>query len=181
MKRRKFHVKQLAASTTGLARSKPAVAIELMPLSALCERLEDRQRLFLRRGLVRLERLIRPATARHRENQPHPVKLQKTFVAFRERLIAHLREEAEIIFPLIRQVESRASGDTHAFLQTYTTHLEQQHFAADEAFAELRAVAENGCTRALRDHLTSFEHNLHEQIYEENRVLFPRALAASRA
>lgn len=183
MKRRRFHDTRFEVSAAGLARSKPAVVIELMPLPDLCERLEGRQRFFLRRGLACLERLIHSAAAHDGRNRRKLAKLQKTFAVFRERFTAHLREEAEVIFPFIRQLESSTVGKNHArrSLQTRTARLEQQHFEVDEAFAELCALAENSCARTLCDKLASFEHNLHEQIYEENRVLFPRARAASRA
>ncbi|MBU6410703.1 MAG: hemerythrin domain-containing protein [Verrucomicrobia bacterium] len=165
--------------------------MELMPLAELCARLEDRQRLFLRRGLARLERLICSATPTDSRNRTHLAKLRKGFAAFREKLTAHLREESEFIFPLIRQLEECATRKAHArrTLQNRAVRLGKQHFEADEAIAELRALVANGRAsfpvsarvQALRDGLASFERDLHQQIYEENRFLFPRALAVSRA
>lgn len=183
MKRREFHDERFGNSVVGRTCSESAVAIELTPLPELCERLEDRQRFLLRRGLARLGLLIHSAVTHDRRNRPQLARLQKSFAAFREQFTAHLREETETIFPFIRQLESSAVGKTHArrSLQTLTARLERQHFEADEAFAEVCALAGDGCARTLRDNLASFERNLHEQIYEENRVLFPRARAVSRA
>jgi len=183
MKRCKTRDAQFGALRAGRARSEAMMAIELMPLAELCERLEYRQRLFLGHGLARLGRLIRSAAKNNDRNRPQLVKLQKAFAAFREKFTAHMREEANVAFPFIRQLESNAVRKTHAriSLQTCTAHLEKQHFEADETFAELRALAENDCLPELRKDLLRFEQSLHEQIYEENQVLFPRALAVSRA
>lgn len=190
MKRRKIRDTQfgaLACERGGpmparLARLEPVAAIELMSLGKLCARLEHRQRLFLLRGLTCLGRLIHSAARHDRRNRLRLVRLQRTFAAFHDKFTAHLRAETGIIFPLIRRLESGTVGKSYArrSLQTHTAHLAQQHFEADEAIAELRALARNGCAPGLHEQIVSFERNLHEQIYEENRFLFPRALALSR-
>jgi regulator of cell morphogenesis and NO signaling len=129
-----------------------------------------------------------PHDARNRQQL---VKLRRAFLSFQRKFAAHLKVEAKVIFPLIRQMESNPVGDSHASrsLQTRTTRLERQHFEADEALAEVRALATDETVlfsassrvQTLRNCLASFDRNLQEQIYVENRVLFPRALAVSRA
>lgn len=175
-------------STTSVARRRgnapiPAVASELMPLTDLCGWLESRQLQVLCGELSRLNRLIPAAVERDGASHPQLLKLQEAFAAFCEKFTAHLREEAKAVFPLIRRMENRAGGNSRArrSLQTHTARLEQQHFEADEAIAELRALAEKDCPPELHKDLARFERSLHEQIYEENRVLYPRALAVSRA
>jgi regulator of cell morphogenesis and NO signaling len=191
MKHRKVHDTRVEASIAGAANLEPLVAIELMPLAELCNRLAMMQRPFLCRELACLYRLIGKVVKQDTTKNPQLLKLQKTFMAFRQGFTSHLREEAGMTFPLIRGLESGTAEKTDArrLIKISTERMEIQHFKADEDLAKLRALTENyvtslptsSCVRQWRDKLAGFERNLHEQMYEENRVLFPRALAISRA
>lgn len=167
----------------------PTVTLELMTLTELCDHLEREHRVYLRDELTRLDTLTRAAAERHGANNPRVRKIREVFVAFREKLTAHLRAEAEVLFPLIRQLESRAEerAGAHFSLKTPTAQMESQHNEADEALAELHTLASDGPRlpslpaplRTLGDAIVRLERSIHEQIYKENQVLFPRALAIS--
>lgn len=183
--------KRAGTRAAGSARLEPVAALELMPLTELCNRLEMAQRVSLGRELTGLYRLIGTAINCDSAKNSQLLKLREAFMAFRKGLTAHLREEAGMIFPLIRRLESGAIGKTctRRLIKISTARMEIQHFKAEEEFAELRALTEEHAAlslasshaRQLRDQLASFEHSLHEQMYEENRFLFSRALAVSRA
>jgi regulator of cell morphogenesis and NO signaling len=183
--------KRSRSTQPDIAHSDHVLALELTPLGTLCRWLEDQQRVCLRRDLAHLERLIRLMPPHDARNRQQLVKLRTAFLSFQRKFAAHLKTEAKVVFPLIRQMESNLVGDPHASrsLQTRTTRLERQHFEADEALAEVKALAADETVlfstssrvQTLRNCLASFDRNLQEQIYLENRVLFPRALAISRA
>lgn len=169
----------------------PAVAVELMTLTELCDHLENVQHAFLHRELARLARLIRSAVERNGADNLRLLKLQEAFVAFREKLTAHLREEAEALFPLVRQLAGNASREIRLrhSIKIPIIRMEIQHSEVDESLAELRAMAGGGTgpspvsprARTLDKAIVRFEHQFQELMFEENRILFPRALAISRA
>ncbi|MGA9450564.1 MAG: hemerythrin domain-containing protein, partial [Verrucomicrobiia bacterium] len=168
-----------------------AVAVELMTLTDLCDYLDNVQHVYLRRELTELDRLIRSTVERDGADNSRLLKLQKTFVAFREKLASHLREEAEALFPLIRRLAGGASRRIRLrhSIKIPAIRMEIQHFEVDEGLAELRALAGDCAgsasmsprTRTLGRVIARFEQRFQELIYEENRILFPRALAISRA
>lgn len=168
-----------------------AASLEVMPLPQLCDRLETRQQVLLRCELARLEELIQAIIAKAERVSPQLRRLEKAFKVFRLRLIAHLRDEAQVVFPQARRPKGVASGKTASvqLLRRRAARWKQQHFEVDEAIAELRSLANevaaasaaSGQSRALRLALARFERLIHEQMYEENRFLFPRALTGRPA
>lgn len=169
----------------------PAAIMELMPLAKLYQRLEVRQRNALQRELARLEKLVAVLSVRDARSRAQFSRFQKAFAAFEKKLTAHLQAEARTILPLIRRLESGRTVSRPAvrLLQTRARSLEQQHFEADEALAEVKELAANedvlvlasSRVRTVRNRLAQFDRRLQEQIYGENRILFPRAVAVSRA
>lgn len=167
-----------------------AVALERMSLTELCDRFEARQHRVLRGELARLDARIRTVTARAGARHPELRQLRSAFVVFRRDFTAHLREEARSVFPLIRRLEiQEGSSRTRRSLRARAARVIQQHGQADEAIAELRELAGDHDAAAprprgrrdLRDALARFQRNLHEQVYAENQILFPRALAIRQA
>lgn len=158
-----------------------------MPLPQLCDRLENRQQVLLRREMARLEELIQVVIAKAERVSPQLRRLKKVFKAFRSRLTAHLRDEAQVVFPQVRRAEGMGDGKTASvqLLRRRAIRWKQQHFEVAETIAELRSLANavaaapagSGQGRALRPALARFERLIHEQMYEENRFLFPRVLS----
>jgi regulator of cell morphogenesis and NO signaling len=163
------------------------VTLELMTLSELCDHLEHAQRVTIHDELTCLDRLTHAAVEELGEEHPQLLGIRATFVAFREKFAAHLREETEELFPLIRQLTTEGKGELTArsTLKSCLTRMESEHNQADEALAELRALAGDESVRrpvpvhmrTVSDAIVRLKHAVHEQIYKENQVLFPRALA----
>jgi regulator of cell morphogenesis and NO signaling len=167
------------------ARSQPPpVCLELMTLKDLCDHLEQSPRVTLQDELARLDQLTRVATEQYGAEHPQLLRTRKTFVAFRERFTAHLHEEAENLFPLIRRLTT-GKKEARSALKSRLARMEHEHNQADEALAELHALAGEeslrppvpAAVRMVSDAIVRLEQAIHEQIYKENQVLFPRALA----
>lgn len=58
-----------------------------------------------------LDRLTRTAVEELGAEHPRMLRIRTTFVAFREKFAAHLREETEELFPLIRQLTTGEKGN----------------------------------------------------------------------
>lgn len=163
---------------------RPVIALEFMALTELCDHLEHAQQTQLQRELARLDQLTRAAAEQFGADYPQILKIRETFVAFRERFAAHLREDVEELFPLIRRLTT-GRRVVRLALKSHLARKESEHDQADEALAELRALAGGKelrrsvptIVRTVSDAIARLEHTVHEQIYKENQVLFPRVLA----
>lgn len=180
-------VARLLTAFPGTNPPRQVVTLELMTLSGLCDHLEHVQRVTIRDELTRLDQLTRAAVRGLGAEHPQLLGIRATFVAFQEKLAAHLRKETEELFPLIRQLTTGAKGELPArsALKSYLTRMESEHNQADEALAELRALASDesvrrpasAVIRTVSNAIVRLQHAVHKQIYKENEVLFPRALA----
>jgi len=162
----------------------PPVYLELMTLKDICDHLEQSSRVALQDELARLDQLTRVAAERYGAGHPQLLRIRKTLVAFRERFTAHLHEETENLFPLIRRLTT-GKKEARSALKSRLARMEHEHNQADEALAELHALAGDGllrppvpaAVRTVSDAIVRLEQAIHEQIYKENQVLFRRALA----
>ena len=165
----------------------PAAPANLMPLSELCDHLEQPQQACLYDELENLDLVTRAAASRDGEANPQFLAIREAFVAFRGQLSAHLLSETVNLFPLIRRL---ATGDprerpTRLALESRVARMEREHNQVDEALAELGLLVANGSlqekfpvvTQTMTAAVVRLERTVHEQIYHENQVLFPRALA----
>lgn len=180
-------VARLITALPGTNSPRQVVTLELMTLSELCDHLEHAQRVSIQDELMCLDRLTHAAVEELGAEHPQLLGIRAAFVAFREKFAAHLRVETEELFPLIRQLTTgeKRQLPARSALKSCLTRMESEHNQADEALAELRALAsdESVCRlapvfmRTVSDAIARLNHAAHEQIYKENQVLFPRALA----
>lgn len=165
----------------------PAAPMKLMLLSELCDHLEKPQHAYLHDELQKLDLMTRTAAKQKGEANPQLLIIREAFIALRAQLTAHLLAEAKDLFPMIRLL---ANGDnderpTRSAVKFRLTRMEHEHNQIDEALAELGLLVANkslelqfpAVTRTMAAAIARLEHTVHEQIYHENQVLFPRALA----
>ena len=162
-------------------------ALELMTLVELCDHLERTQRIKLQENLARLDDLMSTAAEQRCTANPRLLRFREIFDAFREQFTAHLRKEAEWLFPLIRRLSAGENGGLPArsALKSRLARMENEHNQAEETFAELRALARgdsmqslaSAATPTIAEAVARLDDAIQEQIYAESLVLFPRALA----
>ncbi|HVA49883.1 MAG TPA: hemerythrin domain-containing protein [Pirellulales bacterium] len=154
------------------------------PLAELCQHLEEVHHAFYRRELPRLAALLEKVATAYAASHPHTQDLASAFRTFRKLLESHVEREERELFPAIRELmESRPPAGPHG-LAGLINSLEQDHDALDAEFLRIRElthgfVAPPGVCQtfqSLLDGLWDLEMNLHQNVYEENRFLFPRAL-----
>src|SRR5262245_37764689 len=114
--------------------SVPAVSVELMTLTELCDHLERGNHARLRAELVLLDRLTETAAERYAKDDPALLNLRENFVAFRKKFAAHLYHEVEMIFPIIRRLDAGKSGtpEIRGSLKTPLARMEKEHHETDE-------------------------------------------------
>jgi regulator of cell morphogenesis and NO signaling len=182
-------VARMLTALQGTPPQRQVVTLELMTLAELCDHLGHTQQDDLRDELARLDRLTRTAAQQEGAKTPQFLRIRETFVAFHEQFAAHLREEAEEVFPVIRRLTAGEDRGLRSSLRFSLARMKGEHNQADEALAELRALAGDGSSqrsvpvamRTVSKAIVRLEHAVHEQIYKENQVFFPRALASAGA
>jgi iron-sulfur cluster repair protein YtfE (RIC family) len=178
--------RMLTAFCAGIHHS-PAVSVELMTLTELCNHLERGNHVRLRADLRLLDQLTRIAAEQYASDDPGLLTIREHFVAFRKKFAAHLCEEAELIFPVLRQLDAAKAGKhpRRSSLKSPLARMEQEHRETDEWLADLRELVRTrasrssrpGIRRTISDAFARMERKVHEQIYMEAHVLYPRSLA----
>lgn len=178
-------VTRMLAAVREARRQAPVVCVELMTLVQLCDHLENAHR-NLHHELKWLDRLTKTLAKENAAN-PKLLVIRKCFVAFQRRFKAHLRKESERWFPVCRRwAASRNEKRRVRFsFKSPLAQLQREHNQADEALADLRTLtggeapssAAQPAVQTIADAVAHLEHSVHEQIYKEDQVLFPRALA----
>ena len=158
---------------------------DTLSLTALCDHIQQVHHEFLREELPRLDFMTRKVAAVHGDHEPRLLEVRQVFEAFSAAMVAHTREEEELIFPAIRQLESAAEKGEGARLGVAIEKLESEHDRAGAALERFAELTDNytppdwACNtfRALYDRLANLERDTHQHVHKENNVLFPRALA----
>lgn len=162
-------------------------------LTELADHIEQTHHAYLKRELPRLKTLVRKVAAVHGEHYPWMLEIDGIFAGFAAELASHMMKEEQMLFPLIRSLES---GDPapHADrcgpgIANPIRVMEHEHDDAGEALARMRELSAgftpppDACNtfRAMLDGLAELEADMHRHVHKENSILFPRALAMEGA
>lgn len=130
----------------------------------------------------------------HNKKYPELTEIFDTFKRLSELLIAHNRNEEEVIFPYIMRLDSAFSeGETYAqlFVRTLRKSLTSVHADHEKIAALLKKiqvltnnynVPENACTNhgVVYGKLREFHDDLVQHKHLENNILLPRAAEIER-
>lgn len=165
----------------------PVIQVAEMSLTELVNHIEETHHAYLRSELPRLEQLTTKVAAVHGDQELRLHHLKALVLAVSQELIVHLMKEEQILFPMIRQLESSSTLPVfHCGTLAHPVHrMEFEHDETGQALAQLRQLTDNftppdwACNtyRAMLDALARFEQDTHQHIHKENNVLFPRAIA----
>lgn len=155
-------------------------------LTELADHIETTHHTFMHKELPRLNGLMEKVVAAHSERHPELSKVAGTLDALTAELTQHLAKEEQILFPIIRQMDSTGDTDSHCGeVANPIRVMEEEHNNAGNALASLRSLTNDyqppadGCTtyQALLAGLAEMEFDLHQHILKESSILFPRAIA----
>lgn len=154
------------------------------PLAELCRRLEEIHHAFYERELPRLAKLSSKVAASYAQSHPETRDLDEAFQRFRARLESHIRREQRELFPAIQQLLELQPPAEPPDIAGLIDALEADHDAVDAELLRIRHLTHgfvappDGCQtfQTLLDGLWEMEMNLHQNVYEENRFLFPRTV-----
>lgn len=157
-----------------------------MTLTALADHIEATHHAYLRAELPRLTQITEKVARVHGAHDRRLELVAAVFATLREEMEAHMPKEEQILFPLIRRLESAgAAGEAHCgSIANPIRVMESEHESAGQALAELRTLTDGftppsyACNtyRAMLDGLQQLESDLHQHVHKENNILFPRAI-----
>lgn len=142
---------------------------------------------YLKEALPRLAALLDKVVNAHVERHPELTTVRELFGELRADLEPHLMKEEQVLFPMIKQVES--SGGTAELhcgtLQNPIRVMLAEHEQALTLFEKIRAVTGNfkmpedgyESYRRLLTGLDELEMDTRLHIQKENEILFPQVLA----
>ncbi len=155
-------------------------------MTELVEHIESTHHKYLNSELPRLTDLIAKVVNAHSEHHPDLKSVAEIFKALQAELFSHMGKEEEILFPIIRQMESDGDTDFHCgSVENPINVMEMEHTNAGDALARLRSLnndyqaPEDACIsyQALMKALNELEFDMHQHIHKESSILFPRAIA----
>ena len=159
------------------------------PLADLCQHIESVHHAYYRREFPMLAALVEKVATTYAASHPNAQEVASAFARFRVALEAHIEREEKELFPAIRELAAMQRPEAEHALASLINSLEQDHDAVDAELLRIRElthgfVAPPGVCQtfqSLLDGLWELEMNLHQNVYEENRFLFPRAVRRDAA
>jgi len=187
-------VRQLesAASAPEAGPSPDAIDWSQRPCAELIQHLESTHHVYLKTALPRIAGLLGKVKTAHAQRHGRMLEaLADAFSGLSLELGQHLHKEEQVLFPLIRRLESRSPGElsqpagVRFSPEAPIRRMEQEHDQAGAALAEMRRLTDgytpppDACPTfiALYEELRQLEDDLHLHIHLENNILFPKALA----
>ena len=164
----------------------PLADADAMSLTELVNHIEQTHHEYLKAELPRLDAMTQKVLEVHASSDRRLADVRRAYVTLYEELVGHMMKEEQILFPMIRQLES-ATG-TPAFhcgsVANPIRQMEFEHDSAGNALAILNGFTDGyqppewACNtyRAMLDGLKQLEWDLHQHIHKENNVLFPKAI-----
>jgi regulator of cell morphogenesis and NO signaling len=164
---------------------------DAMTLSELCDHIVTVHHRYLDAELPRLDAMIRQVAEAHGDREPRWRNILRIFETLQASMRSHSREEEDMVFPMIRRLESpdteRVTAGA-AFRDSFAK-LEMEHDRAGGALAKIRQLTDSYATpdwacdtyRATLAALKRLERDTHLHVHKENNVLFVRARAVCGA
>lgn len=161
-------------------------------LAGLCDHVEATHHTYLKEELPRLAAMVQKVARVHGERHPEMVKVAAVFQPFVADMMQHMMKEEQILFPMIRHLES-SSGPLCFHCGSVNNPIRVMVHEHDNAGHDLSQMREltggyvppaDACNtfRATLAALDRLEKDMHQHVHKENNILFPRAaeLEASR-
>lgn len=130
----------------------------------------------------------------HGEQHPELYEIQELFKETAGKMSVHMKKEELILFPFIRKmVKIKSSGESlvapkFGSVQSPIDLMMDDHTEEGERFQQIRALSQNytvpaeSCNTYKLTYamLKEFEEDLHQHIFLENHLLFPKSIALEK-
>lgn len=162
------------------------VDADAMSLTELADHIQQKHHAYLWAELPRLDALTQKVFEVHGAADPRLGEVRRAFMDLHQELSSHLMKEEQILFPMIRQLETVTGVPAFhcGSVANPIRQMEHEHDIAGAALATMEQATGGyqppdwACNtyRAMLDGLTQLQRDLHQHIHKENNVLFPKAI-----
>ncbi|QDT67479.1 Iron-sulfur cluster repair protein YtfE [Planctomycetes bacterium MalM25] len=159
---------------------------DAMTLTELADHVEATHHAYLREELPRLDWMTEKVARVHSDKEPRLLQVREAFLSLRAELEPHMMKEEQILFPIVRQMESSGAASEHpcGSVANPIRQMEHEHDQAGGELAILREATDDfappewACNtyRAMLASLEQLEADMHQHIHKENNVMFPKAI-----
>ena len=160
-------------------------------LAELSHHIVQTHHAYLKRELPRLQAIVHKVAAVHGAHHPWLNDLENVYAHFAAEMGAHMMKEEQVLFPLIRGLESGELGpntNCGRGVDNPIRVMEHEHEDAAQCLARMRELStgftppQDACNtfRAMLDGLRELDADIHRHVHKENNILFPRALELER-
>jgi len=176
----------LESAGAALSAGPAEVDAAAMSLTQLADHIESTHHAYLKTELPRLAEMADRVATKHGWRDTRLPEMAAAVHQVADEMISHMQKEEGVLFPLVREIDSRTNAGLHGFdLAGPIRQMEAEHQSAGQLTERLRGLTDGfspnaeACNthRALLAGLAEFESDLHRHVHKENNILFPRALA----
>jgi regulator of cell morphogenesis and NO signaling len=161
---------------------------ELSPADLITHLLSEHHA-YLHQELSELTALAEKVWRVHGARHPELERVCMLVVQIRDDLEPHMLKEERVLFPSILQLTNGSAEFPFGSIRRPIAVMGIEHESAGDLLAELRnvtgeyTVPDDGCAsyHSLYERLAALEHDTHVHVFEENHLLFPRAVALEAA
>jgi regulator of cell morphogenesis and NO signaling len=163
-------------------------------LEALMGKLLRARSVLIQQDLPRIQRLARTVSSCHLREHPNAIHVAHLSATLANEVTSHFTDEAQILFPKIRELELAYVGSSSATVHLDSVrndlaHMTQEHGAVGDLLSRIQEDTEDynatGTTcpsyREMCEKLKGLDGEIRQQVHLANNVLFDRALQISGA
>jgi regulator of cell morphogenesis and NO signaling len=162
------------------------------PVDFLADYIVNQFHTYTREMLDHIGRYAEKVASAHGAHHPETVEIAARWQTLAAAMLAHLRDEEELLFPYIRQLAGRQDDRAQPDFGSARALMAQmggEHEEVGATLAELAALSggyaipDDACNtfRALYGFLPEFEATTKKHIHLENNILFPKTLELAQA
>ena len=156
-------------------------------LSFLSDYIVNTHHSYVRKSLPDLRSYANKVARVHGDAHPELAEINQRVEAVCDEMSEHMVSEEELVFPYIKQVDSRSNGTSFGPYETLKTPIdlmEDEHDTVGRHMEKIRSLTQDytlpgdACAsyNFLYNKLQEFENDLFTHIHLENNILFPKAL-----
>ncbi len=163
-------------------------------LEALMGNLLRTRKVLVQQDLPRIQQLARTVSSCHLREHPNAIHVAQMSATLAHEVASHFTDEAQILFPKIREIELAYVGSSSATVHLDSVrndlaHMTHEHGAVGDLLSRIQDVTEdyNGTVttcpsyREICEKLKGLDGEIRQEVHLENNVLFDRALQISGA
>lgn len=158
-------------------------------LPFLCDYIVNHHHTYVKESMPMISEHLSKVVAVHSMRHPELKEVGTIFFGICREMETHMMKEEHVLFPYLAEMSRAAKIGAQLPPAHFGTvdnpiaMMMREHESAGEAMEKIRELLadytppEDACTtmRLTYNELTAFEHDLHQHVFLENAILFPRA------